>query len=57
LDDLTPQENYLVEEIRLNRKAIEKVSDQLAGTVGRSELFGWLSATGIIVGIALTIVM
>lgn len=48
MDDLTPQEKFMVEEIRLNRAEIGKVRDAVSGKVGRGELFGWLSA---IVGI------
>ena len=42
--------DFIVKEIHLNRRAIERVGDKLSSKVGRAELFGWLSATtGVVV--------
>ena len=38
-------DSLLIDEIRLNRTAIERVENKLDGKVGRGELFGWLGAT------------
>ena len=35
--------DFLLEEIRLNRTEIGKVRDALSNKVGRGELFGWLT--------------
>jgi hypothetical protein len=53
---------YLVEEIRINRAELRAMGDQnqtehreimnlLGGKVGRGELFGWLSSVATIVGL------
>ena len=54
-DQLT--ESYLIDEIRLNRVAIEKVDDKLSGKVGRTELFGWIASSLGATGLALRLLI
>ncbi len=48
--------DYVVDEVRLNRTAIERVGDKLDTKVGRGELFGWFSVIGAVVGVVILVV-
>ena len=41
---------FLLEEIRENRRVILTTKDEVSGKVGRGELVGWLSATSLLIG-------
>jgi hypothetical protein len=47
---------YVVDEVRINRTAIERVGDKLDGKVGRGELFGWFSVIGAVVSAVIVII-